>query len=46
MSLILCGGYLDNGMEGEETHQPLCRKWAKVQDEVFSLGRRVQVEKQ
>jgi hypothetical protein len=46
ISFILCGGYLDKGIKDEETHQSLCSKWAKVQDEVLTLGRRFLLEKQ
>jgi hypothetical protein len=46
ISFILCGGYLDKGVRDEETHQSLCSQWAKVQDELLTLGRQVLLEKQ
>jgi hypothetical protein len=46
ISFTLCGGYLDKSIKDEETHLSLYSKWAKVQDEVLTLRRRVRLEKQ
>lgn len=46
ISFTLCGGYLDKTVKDEETHRSLCSTWPKLLDEVLTLRRRVQLEKQ